>query len=65
MAHSIVIHANHADDVAHDHEHGIKAIAETTVATLKAHGHKVHEAHVHRHHDAHPAGHAHHDITDA
>lgn len=50
MAHSIVIHADHNDEIPHDHPHGIKALTEEFVRTkLRPHGHDVEEAHVHGH----------------
>lgn len=59
MAHSVVVHVDHADHVPHDHpENGVHAMAQKFVSDLKAAGHDVEHAHVHRH------DHAHHEVAD-
>ena len=49
MAHSVVVHVDHADHVPHDHEHGVKQLTDEFVGKLRAYGHDVEHAHVHRH----------------
>jgi hypothetical protein len=58
MAHTIVAHVDHNDDIPHDHEHGVHALTQEFVSKLKNHGHDVEHAHVHRH------DHAHHEVAD-